>query len=319
MSEYLIDLAARRFGGEVVESSDEHFGMAARLVANSEPKSGGERVDAWETARRRRSGHEWAIIRLGLPGMVRRIVLDTTHITGSHPAEVSVEAIHMPGDPNLVDLIRQPERWRHIVSRTAIGPSTTESFTIGWAEPATHIRLILYPDGAVARLRVMGEPSASGRATEQGTDLAAVVNGGLAIDCSDAHFAGPNTMLLEDKQRQGDGWLTRRRRDGRSDWAVVRLAAPAEIERAVVDTRGFKGNAPEAVSIEGVSAPGASADALRAASWETLVDRTNVESDKRREFTELSSSGPFSHLRLTIHPDGGINRFQVFGNPSGVP
>ncbi len=310
----LIDLAAERFGGRVVEASDEQFAPASRLIADGHPGTGGDRIDAWATRRRRRPGHDWAVIRLGLPGVVRRVVLDTSHITGSHPSEVSVEAIHLPGSPNLIELVRQPERWRDIVARTPVEPDHVASFPVAWSEPATHVRLVAYPDGAIARLRVLGEPIAPAEAIgNPETDVASIAAGAITLDCSDAHYGNPNDMLTADKQRRGPGWLTRRRRDGRHDWAVIRLSGPSELQRVVVDTRGFEGDAPEACSIDAVTAPGSSGDDLRAARWVPLLPKVPLRADHRHEFTELEPVGRITHLRLSIHPDGGISRFAAYG------
>lgn len=312
MNDLLIDLASSRFGGSVRETSDEFFGKSERLIATGDPVREPGRVDGWETRRRRTPGHEWAILRLGLPGVVRRVILDTTHITGSHPQAASVEAINLPGDPHLVELIRQPDRWRAIVARTPVGPDTRLEAPVDWDRPATHLRLVLFPDGGVARLRVLGEPIPPDRILgNHEADVAAVTSGARAVDCSDAHYGSPNSMLLEDRHRTESGWLTRRRRDGRSDWAVVRLAGAAEISRIMVDTKGFEGNAPEACSIHGTNAPAASSGDLRAVPWTEVVPRTRLGTDHRREFEGLE--GRFTHLRLTVHPDGGINRFHAFG------
>jgi allantoicase len=310
----LIDLASSRLGGRVLETSDEHFGEAARLIADDQSGPQHDGSPGWETHRRRAPGHEWAIVRLGLPGVVRRVLVDTTGVTGSQPAAASVEAIDLPGEPHLVDLIRRPERWETIVPRTPVEADSRLEVAVEFDRPATHLRLVLYPDGAVNRLRVFGEPvPAPGLLAAGVLDLAAVVNGGLAIDCSDAHFGSPNDMLLEDRHRRRPGWLTRRRRDGRHDWAIVRLAGPGGLHRLVVDTRGFVGNAPEACSVEGIAASSSPTGDLRAADWATILPRTPLESDRRHEFAELEEGGPRTHLRLSIYPDGGISRFAAFG------
>jgi len=311
MNDWLIDLASERFGGSVLETSDESFGRAERLLGREDPIEL-DHFDGWETQRRREPGHEWVIVRLGLPGIVRRVLIDSTRTTGSHPTAMSLESIELPGEPHIVELIRRPERWTTVVPRTPIEPEEVLVLPVEGEHPATHLRLVAYPDGAVARLRVQGAPLPSaGVVAGRELDLAAVVNGGLAIDCSDAHFGSPTEMLLDDRHRTGPGWLTRRRRDGRHDWAVVRLAGRGELDRLVVDTRGLEGHAPTACSVEGVSS--ATAGNLRATAWETVLERTPLRPDHRHEFSELRSRGPFSHLRLSVFPDGGIRRFSAFG------
>jgi allantoicase len=313
----LIDLASSRFGGRVVEASDEFFGRAERLIEPEAPGSRRDGFDGWETRRRREPGHEWAVVRLGLPGVIRRVVLDTTHATGSHPERISVEAIDLPGDPHLIDLIRRPERWREIVARTPAEPDRRVEMPVGWAESATHVRLVLYPDGAVARLRVLGEPvPAEPLGGDDEIDLVAVANGGIAVDCSDSHYGSPNAALLDERRRSGPGWLTRRRRDDQGDWAVFRLAGAAEVRRLVIDTRRFEGNSPETASVESVFAPAADTEQLRRAAWMPLLPRTPLEADHRHTFSDLEPLGETTHLRLSIYPDGGINRFSAYGTAS---
>jgi allantoicase len=205
-------------------------------------------------------------------------------------------------------LIRRPERWQIVVPRTPVEPDRRLHLTPEREHPATHLRLVAYPDGALARLRVYGAPLASADVVAgKEVDLAAITAGGLVVDCSDAHFGSPTDMLVD----EGAGWLTRRRRDDRHDWAVVRLAGRGELRRMVVDTRGFVGNAPAACSVEGISSE--AAGDLRAADWRPILDRTSLRADHRHEFSELRDRGPFTHLRLSIHPDGGIRRFSVIG------
>jgi allantoicase len=321
MDELLIDLAAAGLGGRVLEASDEFFAPKENLVADSPPvldpdrrTSRGRWMDGWETRRRRSAGHEWAIVRLGLPGVLRTVVVDTSHFTGSAPGQVSVEAIDLPGDPNIVDLVRSRDRWTEVLARSDVAPNTANVFPLAQSEAVTHVRLVLYPDGGVARLRCLGEPVPPDHILRtEGADLAAIASGGRVVDCS-SRGSNPNRMLRGGKpEGPSDGWLTPRRRDPGYDWAVIRLAGPGQVDRLVVDTTSFKGNAPASCDVEGIDAPGALPGTLRTASWRQLLAQSELEEDHRHEYPELGWGGRLTHLRVNIHPDGGLARFSAIG------
>lgn len=86
------DLASRLVGGSVIAASDESFGEKENLLvpgaADFTPGSyghKGEIVDGWETRRRRTPGHDWALVRLGTPGVIDSIDVDTSFFTGNYP------------------------------------------------------------------------------------------------------------------------------------------------------------------------------------------------------------------------------------------
>jgi allantoicase len=115
----------------------------------------------------------------------------------------------------------------------------------------------------------------------------------------------------------GDGWETRRNRDPRHthDWAIVRLGHPGVISKIEIDTNHYKGNYPDRASLEGCFAPSVIADNLPGMPWETIVPETKMSANKRHFFSakELQATGPFSHVRLNMFPDGGISRLRVHG------
>ncbi|NQV07204.1 allantoicase [bacterium] len=321
MNNLLIDLAAASVGSTVLEASDEFFGPKGRLVLDEAPVADPQRsakhgvwMDGWETRRRRSPGHDWAIVRLGLRGVIRTVQVDTTHFTGSHPDTCAVEAIDMPGSPNIVDLVRARDRWIELLPRLPAEPDSLNEYNVAGSGPVSHVRLVVYPDGGVARLRCFGDPVPPDGLLDGTTpvDLAAISSGARVIDCSDAHFASPNQMLANGRPNgPRDGWLSRRRRSTGSDWALIRLAGIGRIERIAIDTSQFTGTAPGALSVEAALAGPESHPA--AFPWVPLLERTEVEEDQRQEFTELHDVGDVSHLRLSIHPDGGIGRFRAYG------
>lgn len=325
-ADLLVDLAAADVGGRVLEVSDEYLNPAERLLAAGPParqteesSDRGPRRDGWETRRGTGTGHDWAIIRLGIPGVIRRVVIDADPFAGDVPEAWSVEAIAAPGDPGIVDLVRNRSAWRELVPRSPVRRGAPQSSGVVTEMTATHVRLVVYPDGGLGRFRCLGDPVPPPDLADRGiVDLAALANGARVVDVSDPGAGSPNAMLARGEP-DGTGWLTRRRRQPGSEWAVVRLAARGRVERLQVDTRRFKGHAPRGVEVEAIDAPGAHADDLRLAEWRCLLPRIDVEAGKRMEYTGTSDVGGVTHLRLILHPDGGVSRFRAFGVPEVSP
>ncbi|MBU1228034.1 MAG: allantoicase [Actinobacteria bacterium] len=318
MHELLIDLAG---GGRVLQASDEYLNPAERLLDPADPVADPGRpgprggwLDGWETRRARPPGHEWAIIRLGQRGRIHHVVVDTTHVVASLPEACSLEAIDLPGDPNLVDLVRSRSLWHEIVPRHPVRGSGAHGFEVE-AVAATHLRLVIYPDGGIARLRVLGDPLPPDDLASRGAvDLASSGLGGRVIDVSDAGRSAPNSMLAAgDGKDHLDGWITRRRRTPGHEWAVVRLAGRGTIERIEIDTRRFPGDSPAEVAVMGIDAPGTERPDPQKADWRPLLTQTTVEPGARSRFDHLEDDRPVTHLRLDLHPDGAVARFRAFG------
>lgn len=317
MHGFLIDLAR---AGRVLKASDEYLNPAERLLDPTDPvsdpaRSGGRGRwrDGWETRRVRPPGHEWVIVRLGRRGTIHHVTVDTTHLTDSLPEAYSVEAIDLPGDPTIVDLVRHRDLWHEIVPRREIRGAGRHGFDMG-ATAATHLRLVIYPDGAIARLRVLGDPLPPADLAERGTvDLAATDLGGRVVNASDT-TTPPNAMLGPgDGKDHRDAWITRRRREPGHEWAVVRLAGRATIERLEIDTRRFPGDSPHEVGVMGIDAPAGGPVGPDDPSWMPLLPQIGVEGDSRNRFEDVQDIGPVTHLRLDLHPDGAVARFRAFG------
>ena len=322
-SDLLIDLASQRLGGKVLAANDDFFASKENLVKDEDPvwnpdkfTSRGKWMDGWETRRRREPGHDWAVIALGVPGILQHVVVDTSHFTGNFPESASIEAIDLPDNPSVVELVRDPGRWVEVVARTLLRGDTRNELTVHHRSRVTHVRLVIYPDGGIARLRAKGDPVPPDGLLdgEREVDLALLQNGARAIDCSDRHYSSPNRMLVPGKAKgMWDGWETRRRRGAGNDWAVIRLAGRGEVSRLELDTTHFRGNAPGSVDVEAIDAPGARIGDLRFAQWSTLLSQTPVEPNSRHRWSDLAEAGPATHLRLNIHPDGGVARFRAHG------
>ena len=163
-------------------------------------------------------------MRLGVPGVVKGVVVDTAYFIGNYPPFVSVEAASVEGYPPADQLPdRRPGRRcsRGLRSRATRRTRSSSSNDRVW----THVRLTIHPDGGVARFRVHGIRVPDRRFLTGTIDLAALENGGRLVACSDAFYGSPANLILPGRARHmGEGWENARRRDDGNDWAVFALA-----------------------------------------------------------------------------------------------
>lgn len=331
---HYIDIASERLGGAALLASDEFFASKENLL---KPGRGvfiedkyteqGKWMDGWESRRKRTPGHDWCIIRLGLPGVVRALTIDTNHFKGNAPLECSVDGCVAPANATGEHLASQDDLWKPLLGKGPVQPHFENEFTIDSNARLTHVRLNIFPDGGVARFRVLGEVRPDWNAilaTDAPIDLAAVQHGGMTLACSDEFFGRPGNMLMPGRAaNMGDGWETKRRRGPGYDWCVLRLGARGLIERIVIDTNHFKGNYPDSCDLEVCDAPGASVESLKpgapdAPHWRTAIARTKLEAHTEREFViDGDALGEATHARLNIYPDGGVSRLRIFGRPDG--
>jgi allantoicase len=298
----LPDLAVRTLGGSVPATNDELFAERENLVKPQPPVFNahtfghkGQIYDGWETRRRRTPGHDWAVIRLGVPGVIRGVVVDTAFFTGNYPEYCSLDAASVEGYPDVADI-----EWTEILPRSALKGDTRNPFTVASEQRWTHVRLNIHPDGGVARLRVHGEAVPDPRFLAGAPlDLAALENGGVVTDASNRFYSSPNNLLLPGKaQVMGDGWETARRRDDANDWVEVRLTASGVVRLLELDTTHFKGNAP---------------GWFRLSSGDTeLIGRTALQPDTRHVF-RVAAAQPVDRVRVDVYPDGGFARLRVWG------
>ena len=310
----LIDLASERFGAVVLAANDDFFAPKENLIKASAPEwiegrytDRGKWMDGWETRRRRDAGtHDWCVIRLGARGIVSTVDVETTHFKGNYPESCAIDA----GDG---------ERWIEALPPAPLKGDAHNLLDVDTPVEATHLRLRIYPDGGVARLRAYGRvvPDWARLKQRPEIDLAAAQHGGLVIACSDMFFGSRNNLIMPgDATHMGDGWETKRRRGPGHDWSIVRLAAAGTIHRVEVDTRHFKGNAPGACALEGCRIPPRPGDPLDGASWQPLVERVALESHAVHVFErEVRAIGEMTYVRFNIYPDGGVGRLRLFGVP----
>jgi allantoicase len=303
------DLAGRALGGSVVYANDELFAERENLIKGEDPVfqphtfgHKGQIMDGWETRRRREAGSDSAIVRLGCGGVVRRVVVDTSYFTGNYPPEVSDEACGAEGYPSPAELAAAD--WFTLVPRSPVSGDARNEFEVEAGRRASHVRLNIFPDGGVARLRAYGEPVPDPRLLPATVDLAALENGAVVTGCSNMFYSSPANLLLPGQaQVMGDGWETSRRRDQANDWVEVRLACAGAVEVAELDTSHFVGNAPGWATLRGDSGD--------------LLPRTALQPDTRHRFA-VPGSPVTGAVRLDIYPDGGMARLRVLGRPTAA-
>jgi allantoicase len=320
----LADLASARVGGRAVAANDDFFASKSNLLKPEAAvfipgkfTSRGKWMDGWESRRRRTPGHDWCVIRLGMRGILYGVDVDTSHFTGNYPSHCSIDAI----DARPLSAARHSVEggpWTQILASSPLRGNDHNFFEIADRRPWTYVRLNIYPDGGVARLRVYGEVAVDWKSVVRGTravDLASILNGGLVLGASDMHFGAKDNLIMPGRAaNMGDGWETRRRRGPGYDWAVVRLGTPGTITKLEIDTNHFKGNYPESASVDGCFAPDQDLESLRGTSWSEILPRTKLGPNRRHYFSkELRSASPVSHVRLNIFPDGGVSRFRIYG------
>jgi allantoicase len=311
------DLASRRFGGTVLWATDELFAEKENLINAWAPAHRaetfglkGQIYDGWETRRRRAAGDDQAIVRLGLPGVISGVVVDTAFFKGNYPPFVSVEACAVAGYPSAAEL--SGVDWETIVTRAPVSGDTENFIPVAEEKRFTHVRLTMHPDGGVARLRVHGESIPDPRLIDVGAlDLAALENGAVCTGCSNMFYSSPNNLLSPGlAANQAEGWETARRRDDGNDWVTVRLAGGGIIRFAELDTSNFRGNAPGWAALRGCDA--STSDVDDPSAWFDLLPRTRLQPDTRHRFA-LAGTPEVTDVRLDIYPDGGMARLRLFG------
>jgi allantoicase len=331
--EQLVDLASARLGGTVLWANDDFFAEKENLVKDEPPvwkadeyTDRGKWMDGWESRRRRTPGHDWCLIRLGVPGVVRGVVVDTSFFRGNYPESCWLEGAVAPADATPEELESERTAWIELVPRVRLEGDARNAFPVDVPWRVTHLRFHIDPDGGVARLRVHGEVVADpvavagpgGAEAAPLVDLAALEHGGAVIAASDMFFGSRHHLNLPGPSRgMHDGWETRRRRGPGHDWVIVRLAARGVIERAIVDTSHFKGNAPGTCTLEIADRPGATLEELTAPgfTWDPLLPSSPLSPHHEHAF-ELAASvagRAATHACLRIHPDGGVARLRLFG------
>jgi len=305
----LVDLASERLGGSVLYATDDYFAgkenllkQPAAIWKEHEYTDRGKWMDGWESRRKRVEGHDYAIIRLGAPGVIRGVVVDTAFFRGNYPSHCSIEACVAKPET----LHDELTNWTEILPKSALNGDSQNDFAIESPLAFTHLRFHIYPDGGVARLRVHGEVVPDWHregGLDHPLDLAAIEHGGQVLTCSDMFFGPKHNLIMPGRAfNMSDGWETKRSRGaGHKDWVIVQLACEAHVMRVELDTSWFKGNFPDTASLD------ASTDGE---SWSEILPRTKMLADSRHIFDVDATA---THIRLNVYPDGGVARMRVYG------
>ena len=314
-----VQLEQPRLGTRVTFATDEFFAAKERIIDPAEPvfvadkyDDHGKWMDGWESRRRRGPGHDYCVISLGVPGVIHGFDIDTRHFTGNFPPHASIEVC-------CSDLEVPEEGWVEVLPKTQLCGDSHHYLDVRDEHVWSHVRLNIYPDGGVARLRIFGEIRADFTDVDGFVDLAAVEHGGRAIACSDEHYGSMHNLTAPGRGiNMGDGWETARRRGPGNDWVIIALGQAGVIERAEIDTAHFKGNYPDRVSIEGAMFDSDEQAVSEDSKWKTLLPESKLKMDQQHYFDEvLQPVGSVTHVRVNIYPDGGVSRIRLFGQVHG--
>lgn len=321
-----LNLAAEKLGAKVLYATDDFFAEKENLI---KPGRGifiadkyterGKWMDGWESRRKRVEGHDWCILELGAAGVIHGVDIDTNHFLGNHPPHASLEAVNLPADTPLAELQGNDALWTEILPQSPLDPGSQHYYAIESQQVWSHLKLHIYPDGGVARLKVYGEvfKDWTSVSTDETIDLASAKNGAQVLTCNDMFFSSKDNLIMPNRGvNMGDGWETKRNRTpGNVDWVVLRLGHRGLIDEVLVDTCHFKGNYPDRCSLEGCNLE--EGQAWEDADWQEFLPQSKLQADHEHLFkSELLQAGPFTHVRMKIYPDGGISRLRLFGKKS---
>jgi allantoicase len=314
-----VNLADARLGARALACSDDFFAPKERLLQPGAAvfiagkyDDNGKWMDGWESRRRRGPGHDWCIVALGVPGLLAGFDIDTRHFTGNFPPSASIDACPQGADPQLAS------NWVCVLAPLALSGDCHHHVAAQQSGVVySHVRLNIFPDGGVARLRVYGRPSpANVQFGSDGlVDLLALVNGGRPLAWNDAHFGSCENLLLPGRGADmGEGWETRRRREPGHDWCVLALGLPGRVRRIEIDTAHFKGNFPDRCSLQAAHAPEAAPVVAQSQFWDTLLPEVKLGADAVHVFeSQCVNLGAITHVRFNLHPDGGVSRLRLWG------
>ncbi|KAE8911152.1 Allantoicase [Phytophthora fragariae] len=377
--ETLTDLASAAYGSRVLFATDEWFAPASDLLRPEPPifiadkfTSFGKWMDGWESRRKRIPGHDWCVLVLGLRGTVDVVDVDTAFFTGNNAPRVSVQAADLSQESDALRILTaratehramgvcasaeelklaeqlQSHQWTEIVPPTTLGagyPETRHNLLRvppSKRGPWTHLRVNMFPDGGIARLRAYGQVVVdwSRVSSSQLLDLVSVAHGGKVVGFNDAHYGHPRNLMAPGRSKtMADGWETARKatrpailkNDPKTgllqvpgkDWVVLKLGHLGVVQQVEVDTNHFKGNFPESCVVYGTRFDGDDdEDKLLkdgAVKWEVLLPRVKLEAHKQHYFSVTDGNvnlipGGVNYIKLEMFPDGGISRLRLLGH-----
>ena len=319
----LVNLASPKMETKIIAVSDEFFGKATRMLNDKEPvfiedkfDNHGKWMDGWESKRRRDGGNDWAILKLGSPGIISKIIIDTSYFTGNFPPYFSLEGLYSETGP------KEDANWKTLIGKTNLIGDSTNNFELDSKETLNFIRLQIFPDGGVARIRLFGVVKYNWNQfhSNEIIELSSLKLGGSILAYNNAHYGDVSALLSEGRGKtMGDGWETRRRREPGNDWIIIKLAQKGNIEKIEIDTAHFKGNYPDRASIQAISIDKnlTTKDLIQnSENWNIILDETKLSADNIHTYkinSNSNSKNEATHIRLNIYPDGGVSRLRIFG------
>jgi allantoicase len=315
----LIDLAQPRLGTKVIYKTDDFFASANRIINPTEPvfKVGvfdkhGKWMDGWESRRKRTAGHDFIIIKLGKPGTIKKVDVDTSHFNGNQPAMISIEGAN--SNSNKINQLN----WQPLLSKKKTKANSHHYFTVNSNKVFTHIKFNIFPDGGVARLRLYGSIAKSNKLKNKKINLASLLDGSSVIACNNEHFGKAENILAPGKAKNmGDGWETRRRRGKGFDWLILNSLDGKEIDKIEISTHHFKGNFPSHCSLQAAYLPNSknSKQIVKSSNiWKYLLKDAKLSANKVHVFkNNLMKKDKINFIKINIFPDGGISRFRIYG------
>ena len=315
----LIDLAQPRLGTKVIYKTDDFFASANRIISPTEPvfKVGvfdkhGKWMDGWESRRKRTAGHDFIIIKLGKPGTIKKVDVDTSHFNGNQPAMISIEGAN--SNSNKINQLK----WQPLLSKKKTKANSHHYFTVNSNKVFTHIKFNIFPDGGVARLRLYGSIAKSNKLKNKKINLASLLDGSSVIACNNEHFGKAENILAPGKAKNmGDGWETRRRRGKGFDWLILNSLDGKEIDKIEISTHHFKGNFPSHCSLQATYLPNSknSKQIVKSSTkWKYLLKDAKLSANKVHVFkNNLMKKDKINFIKINIFPDGGISRFRIYG------
>ena len=316
----LIDLAQSRLGSKIVYKSDEFFAPAKRIINPWPPvfKEGvfdkhGKWMDGWETRRKRGKGYDYLILKLGKPGRINKIDIDTSYFSGNQPSKISLQACF-----SKKKLPNKNSKWITILKKKPTKANSHHFFNIKNKSIFTHIKLNIYPDGGIARIRIYGSMKILKNFTGKVLNLTSVLHGATPIACNNEHFGRAENILAPGMgKNMGDGWETRRSRGKNFDWLIIKCAAAGKIKKIQIDTHHFKGNYPDKCSIQAAlinKKISGRAIVNNSKKWKLLLNKVKLRAHQKHNFkNNLMKDKKVNYIKINIFPDGGISRIRVFG------
>ena len=316
----MINLAEPRLGSKVIFKTDDFFASAHRILKPESPifkedvfDKHGKWMDGWETRRRRIKGFDCLIIKLGKPGKIFNVDLDTTHFSGNQPTHASLEACYSKNKPN------KKTKWIKILNKKKLNPNKNHNFKINNKFTFNYIRLNIFPDGGMARIRLFGKIDMKKVNTnEKTTNLSSVLNGASIVGCNNEHFGKAENVIAPGKgKNMGDGWETRRSRGKNFDWLIIKFGKAGIISKLEIDTHHFKGNYPDSCSIQTAAILKKVSNSYvvkNSTKWKVILNKAKLKANKKHIFKSIRmNKNKVNFLKINIYPDGGISRIRVFG------